>query len=260
MVWAARQISGRSRPLPGECTAMSDQRNSRTLLKSPPELWAECSDATALARHLDGFGEIRITRLEPETAVTWEGERVCGTVRLQPSGWGTKVILTARAIAVPSPTPTRSAESLAPSAPTVEPPTPHAPSVEHPAPARSTEPRAPARSVESPAPPVPVFKSTTDAPPDPEPRRGLFARLFGWLKAPEVLGETESESPPHLDLAQHQEPAAAAAPGAAMEAAAWADAAPIAEPRAADSEAYSVVLAAALESLGQAHHRPFSRA
>ncbi len=29
----------------------------------------------ALARHLDGqFGDIRITRLEPETAVAWEGE------------------------------------------------------------------------------------------------------------------------------------------------------------------------------------------
>ena len=71
---------------------------SRTLVKSPPELWAECSDAASLARHLDQFGEIRITRLEPETAVAWEGERARGTVRIEPSGWGTKVILTAVAV------------------------------------------------------------------------------------------------------------------------------------------------------------------
>src|SRR5205807_5668552 len=50
-----------------------------------------------LGRHLDGFGEIRITRLEPETAVAWEGERARGTVRIEPAGWGTTVILTAEA-------------------------------------------------------------------------------------------------------------------------------------------------------------------
>src|SRR5438309_6846798 len=76
---------------------MTETETSRTLVKSPPELWAECSDATSLARHLDGFGEIRITRLEPETAVAWEGERASGTVRLEPSGWGTRVTLTAQA-------------------------------------------------------------------------------------------------------------------------------------------------------------------
>jgi hypothetical protein len=70
---------------------------SRTLVKSPPELWAECSDAAALERHLDGcFGEIRITRLQPESAVAWEGESACGTVQIEPSGWGTKVTLTAQ--------------------------------------------------------------------------------------------------------------------------------------------------------------------
>src|SRR5437868_1910726 len=73
----------------------TEHEASRTLVKSPPELWAECSDATSLARHLDQFGEIRITRLEPETAVAWKGERARGTVRIEPAGWGTKVILTA---------------------------------------------------------------------------------------------------------------------------------------------------------------------
>ena len=76
---------------------MTEHEASRTLVKSPPELWAECSEAGSLARHLGQFGEIRITKLEPETAVAWEGEEVSGTVRFEPSGWGTRVILTARA-------------------------------------------------------------------------------------------------------------------------------------------------------------------
>ena len=74
---------------------MAQLTASRTLVKSSPELWAECSDAASLARHLGAFGEIHITRLEPETAVAWEGEDVRGTVTLEPSGWGTRVVLTA---------------------------------------------------------------------------------------------------------------------------------------------------------------------
>ena len=62
----------------------------RTLVKSPPELWAEVSDAGALARHLGEFGEIRITRTQPESVVEWEGELASGCVRLEPSGWGTQ--------------------------------------------------------------------------------------------------------------------------------------------------------------------------
>src|SRR3954467_1475015 len=67
----------------------------RTLVKSPPELWSEVSDAAALARRLEVFGEVRITRLEAEDTVAWEGDRARGTVILEPSGWGTKVTLTA---------------------------------------------------------------------------------------------------------------------------------------------------------------------
>ena len=47
----------------------------RTLVKSPPELWAELSDPDALARHLGELGEIRITRVEPEENVEWEAAR-----------------------------------------------------------------------------------------------------------------------------------------------------------------------------------------
>src|SRR5579884_1748103 len=88
----------------------TEHEASRTLVKSPPELWAECSDAGSLARHLGEFGEIKITRLEPETAVDWEGEHASGTVRIEPSAWGTKVTLTAQLEAPPS-TPSGGAEA-----------------------------------------------------------------------------------------------------------------------------------------------------
>ena len=85
----------------------------RTLVKSPPEIWAEVSDAGALARHLGEFGEIRITRTQPESVVEWEGDLASGCVRLEPSGWGTKVTLTAEAADAArarSPSPSREPE------------------------------------------------------------------------------------------------------------------------------------------------------
>jgi hypothetical protein len=66
----------------------------RTLVKSPPELWAEISDPEALARHLGEFGEIRITRVHPEQKVEWEAPEASGSIVIKPSGWGTKVKLT----------------------------------------------------------------------------------------------------------------------------------------------------------------------
>ncbi len=66
----------------------------RTLVKSPPELWAEISDPEALARHLGEFGEIRITRVQPEQKVEWEAAQASGSIVIKPSGWGTKVKLT----------------------------------------------------------------------------------------------------------------------------------------------------------------------
>jgi hypothetical protein len=72
---------------------MASSEVQRTLVKSPPELWAELSDPTSLARHLGHFGEIRIARIEPESTVEWEADSVQGAVHLKPSGWGTKVTL-----------------------------------------------------------------------------------------------------------------------------------------------------------------------
>ena len=65
----------------------------RTLVKSPPELWAEVSNAGALARHLGEFGEIRITRTQPESVVDWEGDlwlaAACGS-SLRAGGRGSR--------------------------------------------------------------------------------------------------------------------------------------------------------------------------
>jgi len=80
---------------------MEQSQAQRRLVKSPPELWAELSSEDSLGRHLAEFGEIRITRVEPETTVAWEGDRASGTVQIAPTGWGTQVTLTATAVAEP---------------------------------------------------------------------------------------------------------------------------------------------------------------
>jgi hypothetical protein len=152
----------------------------RTLVKSPPELWAELSDIAALARHLGEFGEISITRTEPEKVVEWEGELASGSVRLEPSGWGTTVTLTALPVVHDPPPP-----EPAPDPPAVEPPAP----------------------------------------------RGFWARLF---RRPEP--EPEPPAPPA--------PPEPVDPG------------PLPAIDAATGEA---VLGRALDTLGAAHHRPFSR-
>jgi septum site-determining protein MinD len=85
----------------------------RTLVKSPPELWAEISDPESLARHLGEFGEIRITRVEPEQRVDWQAGDTSGSVVIKPSGWGTKVKLTVtRELAEPPAVPADGVELL----------------------------------------------------------------------------------------------------------------------------------------------------
>ena len=103
----------------------------------------------ALARHLGEFGEIRITRTQPESVVEWEGDLASGCVRLEPSGWGTKVTLTAEPRS-PSPSPS-------------------------PSPSRSRSPsrrRAAKASLVEPLPAPPQRRAEAPAPePEPEPRR-----------------------------------------------------------------------------------------
>jgi hypothetical protein len=224
---------------------MTELQASRTLVKSPPELWAECSDAASLARHLDSFGEIRITRLEPETAVAWEGERARGTVRIEPAGWGTKVILTAVA---------EGEETVV---------------LEEPAPPEPTEPEPPmAEALKEP----PVEERSVEEPPPP-PRKRRFARLRAFwrgeplavreppLEEPLLVGEAppppdEAPAPPVQEtvVEVRAEPPEAPAPDVSE---VRAEPPETPAPDVSETEA---ALTAALDSLGQAHHRPYSRA
>jgi hypothetical protein len=64
---------------------------SRTLVKSPPELWAELGpDCLEPA-----LGVVSVEETEPERAMSFSGDGVHGTAVLEPAGWGTKVTLTA---------------------------------------------------------------------------------------------------------------------------------------------------------------------
>ena len=200
---------------------MDEHQASRTLVKSPPELWMACSDQESLARHLSSFGEIRITRLDPETAVAWEGDAACGTVRIEPSGWGTKVTLTARRIAQ-----TTGGEPAAPP--------PHR--------------RAETDLERCSEPPVPEVKPTTPDPPAERP--SFWQRLFGRGRAPEAA--VRLPAPGATGPVRSIE----AGPGCAAE-----PTQPGPDPLTALSLALDpmAALGAALDSLGQAHHRPFSR-
>ena len=226
--------------MPKPSFVMPETCAQRTLVKSPPELWAEISDAQTLARRLSAFGEVRITRIEPETAVAWEGALVRGTVELAASGWGTKVTITAEPLAA-----------------TVAPPAEAAPAAEpEPAPVADTSPSATPEA------------TGTDIPPQdlrPAPREGFFARLAGWWNT----GRWEAQRPapePTPDRAPAPEPAVASVE---LEPAERAPEPPIAieapeveptvraEPAAGELEG---LLVAVLDDLGSAHHRPFSRA
>lgn len=64
---------------------------SRTLVKSPPELWAEL-ETGCLEK---AVGQVRIAATEPERALAWEASGARGTAVLEPAGWGTRLTLTA---------------------------------------------------------------------------------------------------------------------------------------------------------------------
>ena len=64
---------------------------SRTLVKSPPELWEELQGDCIP----EAVGEATVHPREPERELAWTGTGVAGTARIEPSNWGTKVVLTA---------------------------------------------------------------------------------------------------------------------------------------------------------------------
>jgi len=85
----------------------------RTLVKSPPELWAELSDQDSLSRLLSELGEIRIVSTVAETAVHWEADDASGSAFIKQAGWGTKVTLRATVTATDPPNDEAPAPALA---------------------------------------------------------------------------------------------------------------------------------------------------
>ena len=64
---------------------------SRTLVKSPPELWEELQGE----RLPEAVGCDRVSVAEEERRIEWEGDGARGAAVLEPAGWGTKLTLTA---------------------------------------------------------------------------------------------------------------------------------------------------------------------
>ncbi len=226
---------------------MPETRAQRTLVKSPPELWAEISDAPSLARRLSAFGEVRITRKDPETAVAWEGASVRGTVELAASGWGTKVTIAAERTPATPAEPEQDTEAFDSAALA-------AALAAEPEPASEPEIPTPTTSADTEA-------TGTDIPSQaegPAPREGFLARLKGWwhtgrwaplpaaeqAAAPALTPEAPADDPP--------QPAAVEVPEVEPEV--RVEQAPEPDPE------LEGLLVAVLDDLGSAHHRPFSRA
>ncbi|HVE69717.1 MAG TPA: hypothetical protein VNB64_14175, partial [Solirubrobacteraceae bacterium] len=160
---------------------MSEIRVSRRLVKSPPELWAEVSDAESLARRLGELGEIRIARLEPETTVAWEGEHACGTVSIEGSGWGTAVTIRAEPVNDGAPAASEPAGETPGPDPTPGPPVPAPdpapPSPAPPDPGPGPEPPSPGPQPGPPGPPAPGPQMEAPGG-EAAPSAGFFARFF----------------------------------------------------------------------------------
>jgi hypothetical protein len=259
---------------------MQEPRAQRTLVKSPPELWAEVSDVEALARHLGEFGEIRITRLEPETTVAWEGDRACGTVALEPSGWGTKVTITAKLAAEPPSEPVAVEPEPEPAPPAAEATTAELDAPE-PIPEAEPDPDAPepiAEAEPEPDAPEPIAETEAGA---ASPKEGFFARLFGRRRRVEAVVDVEPEREPvAAEPESEAEPVAVEPEPAPVAAEPESEAEPVAvepepetlapepeaepvavepEPAPLDAERAEAILTGVLDDLGSAHHRPFSR-
>jgi hypothetical protein len=243
---------------------MDQLQAQRRLVKSPPELWAEISDEDVLRHHLAAFGAIRITRIDPESTVAWEGERASGTVSLDAAGWGTRVTLTA--------TPAEPADGWVDPRRWVDPQdeawAPE-PVVEEPEPEPEPQPVAVEPEPEPEPEPERAPEPVAVAPP---PRRGFFARLFGRRRpeaeitppappapapdpAPPVPRPDPSPAPPIDPPTPSPDPTPpidptppAPQPGPSIE-----------EPSELPAGEALQALEAMLDHLGAAHHRPFSR-
>jgi hypothetical protein len=214
----------------------------RTLVKSPPELWAELSDPAALARHLGELGEIRIVRIEPESTVEWAAENTTGTVSIKPSGWGTKVTLSVtRELDTdgeeaqherPNPAPTAEPEPATakpndlagavgpqPASAAAAEPEPATTAAAEPQPAAATT-ATTAEPQPAPSPPQrrpaqerdePESRPTAEPAIEREPRRGFFARLFARRRvdgaARQPIDDSTAPPQPPAQIVPAREPA-----------------------------------------------------
>jgi hypothetical protein len=254
---------------------MPDLTAKRTLVKSPPELWEELSEVERLAKHLGAFGEIEITKLEPEHTVAWEGEHASGTVSIEPSGWGTKVTLHAELPDERPPEPEPVAAEPEPEPVPAE-PEPVAAEPEPEPPAAKGDPV----NVEPVLLPEPkrrgflgwLFRTRTAPPadalqpfanePEPEPvftePEPVVARPEAEPVAVEPPEPVTVEPPPEpVTVEPPPEPVTLEPPPEPV--AAESEPESPAAPASLDPERAQVVLDEALDALGAAHHRPFSR-
>jgi hypothetical protein len=271
----------------------------RTLVKSPPELWAELSDPAALGRHLGELGEIRITDTDPERTVDWEatgadgGPEVSGRVEIEPSGWGTRVTLSAsRALVAPEPAEgeteavsakPESVSELVPEVIEVM-PTTEVQSVTEPIAETSPESavdHSPTTEVDAEPEPVQPEPAASD---ETAPRPGFFARLFRRrrieqpqaepelvihpmsmiepesMATPDPSAAVEVKEPAFEDPVPEESTLAGAKPEEPAQAEEDAPELDISAELAALEEQTTAVLTGVLDRLGAANHRPFSRA
>jgi hypothetical protein len=217
----------------------------RTLVKSPPELWGELSDQAALARHLAGLGEIRIVASEPEQSLEWEAATAHGKVEIKPAGWGTKVTLSATvdgASGTVDGTERMSSESHG---------------------ELDGDLQAPA-DAESRGAPDPEPQVEPDAEPQAPSRLFSRVRWRGWFARKRRRAELARSKEP--ELARAPKPEAVSVPQLGTVSPQVTEGDPGPEPpgmAAAEQQARertTELLRAVLDSLGEAHHRPFSRA
>jgi hypothetical protein len=222
---------------------MQDLTAKRTLVKSQPELWEELSEVERLAKHLGAFGEIKITKLEPEHTVAWEGKHASGTVSIEPSGWGTKVTLTAEL--VENGDPPDQGDSGPGAAARDEAAADNADVGCDAIEAADEAPAGGASASEAPA-----TEATGTVP--HSGRRGFWSRLFaGWLVPEERLNRATFEG-----AGERGGELATSVPETPAESRTVEPAAGIVV---VDQDGARSVLEEALDALGSAHHRPFSR-
>ncbi len=247
----------------------------RTLVKSPPELWAELGDPAALGRHFAFFGEVRIKNVVPEKSVEWVGDDATGMVTINASGWGTKVTLHAAREVAPSDSAGTGSAELAGD------PDDSGPEVSDGAVAMAdiaADIATPEQAVHEVEPEMPLIE------PQPEPRRGLLSRLFRRRPrpaldeapgstlvdpAPSEVADLEPEASRPADgdasaqTSQDRPPQSSASEPAVGELVTDEPAVDLSRElhdlEEVAAEEVGAALTAILDRLGAAHHRPFSR-